>query len=91
MKANLLASAVALGLSTGAALSASPPNGALSTDAKPAIGGQTAQLRNSMDAVPAGRVPYIGIVAQSRSNPTGHVQYGPHGEISLFAPTDNGS
>jgi hypothetical protein len=55
MKAILLAAAVALGLSTGVALSASPPKGALSTDAKPATGGKTTQLLNTMDTVPAGR------------------------------------
>jgi hypothetical protein len=91
MKAILLAAAVAVGLSSCAAPSASPPKGALSTDAKPATGGDTTQLFRTMDTVPAGRGPYIGIVTPSRSNPTGQVQYGPHGEISLFAPTDDGS
>jgi hypothetical protein len=91
MKAILLAAAVTLGLSSCAALSASPLKGAVSTDNKPATGGKTTQLFNTMETAPAGRGPYIGIVTPSRSNPTGQVQYGPHGEISLFAPTNNGS
>jgi hypothetical protein len=87
----LLASVVALGLSTGAAFAASSsPNGGVSAGAKPPVGVQTAQRFNRIAVVPATRDPYVGTVAPSRSNPTGQVEYGANGTISLYAPTDNG-
>jgi len=33
---------------------------------------------------------YSARVAPSRSNPTGQVEYGPHGTISLYAPSNGG-
>jgi hypothetical protein len=88
----LLASVVALGLSTGAAFAASSsPNGSVSAGAKPPVGVQTAQRFNGIAVVAATRDPYVGTAAPSRSNPTGQVEHGANGAISLYAPTDNGS
>jgi hypothetical protein len=88
----LLASAVALGLSTGASFAASSsPNVSVSAGAKPPVGVQTAQRFNGIAEVPATRDPYVGTVAPSGSNPTGQVVYGATGTISLYTPTDNGS
>ena len=88
----LLASVVALGLSTGSAFAAlSSANGSVSAGAKPPVGVQTAQRFNGIAIVPATSNPYVVTAAQSRSNPTGQVEHGANGTISLFAPTDNGS
>jgi hypothetical protein len=81
MKTILLASAVALALSTGAAYAAPSSNADVSTDTKPASGVQTARQFDSIGSV----------VAPSWSNPTGQVERGPNGAISLFAPTNNGN
>ena len=159
MKTMVLAGAVALGLSTGAAFASTSPSGDVSTDATPArishtvagagsvlavgprvwaaraprvpppshparpkpprVGGgpkspapttmpgtiiprqcekcmpasgiQTTRQFNSIGTVPAARRPYVRRVAPSWSNPTGQVEHGPNGTISLFAPTDNGN
>jgi hypothetical protein len=88
MKAILLASAVALGLLTGAAFAATPPNGNASTDITLALRAQTAQQLHSIGTVPAERGRYVD---PSWSNPTGQVEYGPHGTISLFAASSGGA
>ena len=91
MKTIVLASTLALGLSTGAAFASTLPSGDVSTDAALASGMQTTQQFSSIGTVPGARHPYVRRVAPSWSNPTGQVEYGPRGTISLFAPTDNGS
>jgi hypothetical protein len=87
MKAILLASAVALGLSTGAAFAAVTPNGDVPAVAKLALRAQTAQQLHSIGTVPAERGIYTD---PSWSNPTGQVEYGPHGTISLYAASNGG-
>ena len=88
MKAILLASAVALGLSTGAAFAAVTPNGNVPAVAKLALRAQTAQQLHSIGTVPAERGLYAD---PSWSNPTGQVEYGPHGTISLYAASSGGN
>jgi hypothetical protein len=88
MKIIVLASVVALGLSTGAAFASTLPGGDVSTDAS---GIQTTRQFNSIGTVPAAPRPYVHRVVPSWSNPTGQVERGPNGTISLFAPTDNGN
>jgi hypothetical protein len=88
MKKILLASAVAIGLSMGAVYAATPPNEDVPTGAKPALHAQTMQQLHSIGTVPAVR----GIYGDpSWSNPTGEVEYGLNGTISLFAPSSGGS
>jgi hypothetical protein len=88
MKKILLASAVAIGLSIGAVHAATPPNGDVSTGAKLALRAQTTQQLHGIGTVPAVR----GIYADPFwSNPTGQVEYGPNGTVSLFAPSSGGN
>jgi hypothetical protein len=84
----LLASAVEIGLSIGAVYAATPPNGHVPTGARLAMRAQTTQQLHSIGTVPAVR----GIYADpSWANPTGQVEYGPNGTISLFAPSSGGN
>jgi len=88
VKKILLASAVTIGLSIGAVYAATPPNRDVPTGAKPALRAQTTQQLHSIGTVPA----VLGIYADpSWSNPTGQVEYGPNGTISLFAPSSGGN
>jgi hypothetical protein len=87
MKTILFASAVALGLSTGAAFAMASPSGDVPTQAKLAVHAETAQQSHSVGTVPALR----GIYSKpSWSNPTGQVEYGPNNTISLFGPSNGG-
>lgn len=86
MKTILFASAVALGLSTGAAFAATS-GGYIELSAMPATGGQVAQQLANTGASSSGIGSYI---TQSRPNPTGETEYGPHGAISLWAPDMDG-
>jgi hypothetical protein len=92
MKTILLASAVTLAISTGAAFAATSSHGNVSTGTELTSDVQTARQFDSTGAVtgPLGRyaAPYT---TPSWSNPTGQVERGPHGAISLFAPTNNGN
>jgi hypothetical protein len=82
MKTILLAGAVALGLSSGAAFAATQSNGYLYPGPMPAMGAQATQQSTDTS---------IGLYrAQTRPDPTGQTVYGPHGEISLWAPDLNG-
>jgi hypothetical protein len=88
MRTILFASAVALGLSTGAAFATASPSGDVPTQAKLAFHSETAQQFHSFGTVPALR----GIYSKpSRSNPTGQVEYGPNNTISLFGPSSGGN
>ena len=87
MKAFLLASAVALGLSTGVAFAATPPNRDAPTGPMLASRAENAQQVHSIGTVPALRGIYVD---PSWSNPTGQVEYGPNGTISLFAASGGG-
>jgi hypothetical protein len=88
MKKILLASAVAIWLSIGAVYAATPQNGDVPTGAQLALRAQTAQQLHSIGTVPAVR----GIYADpSWSNPTGQVEYGPDGTISLFGSSSGGN
>jgi hypothetical protein len=88
VKKILLASAVTIGLAIGAVYAATPPNRDVPTGAKPALRAQTTQQLHSIGTVPAAR----GIYANpSSSNPTGKVEYGPNGTISLFPPSNGSS
>jgi hypothetical protein len=91
MKTIVLAGDVMLALLTGAAFASTSPSEDVSTDAMLASGIQTTQQFNSIGTVPAACRPYVRTVAPSWSNPTGQVEHGPSGTISLFAPTDNGN
>ena len=91
MKTIMLASAIALGISTGAAFAATLPSGDVSTHTKPTSGVQITQGLNSIGTAPAARRAYVDSVRPSWSNPTGQVEYGPNGTISLYAPTSNGN
>jgi hypothetical protein len=88
MKTILLASAVALGLSTGAAFAATPPNGNAPTDITLALRAENAQQFHSIGTVPSERGIYTD---PSWANPTGQVEYGPNGTISLFATSNGGN
>jgi hypothetical protein len=91
MKTTLLASAVALGLSTGAAFAAASANGDISTAAKPASGAQTAQQFDSVGTVAPARGRYVAPYGTpSWSNPSRQVERGPNGAISLWAPSIGG-
>jgi hypothetical protein len=86
MKNILFASAVALGLSTGAAFAATS-GGYIESPAMPATDGQvTQQLANTG----ASNSDIGSYVTQSRPNPTGETEYGTHGAISLWAPDMDG-
>jgi hypothetical protein len=78
MKTVVLASAVALGLSTVGALAATP-----SFHAMPATGGQSVQQSTTTGTTGAGFSAYA---THTLPDPTGQTEYGPHGEISLWAP-----
>jgi hypothetical protein len=88
MKTILFASAVALGLSTGAAFATASPSGDVPTQANLAFHAETAQQFHSIGTVPALRGIYSD---PSRSNPTGQVEYGPNNTISLFGPSPGGN
>jgi hypothetical protein len=88
MKTILFATAVALGLSTGAAFATASPSGDVPTQAKLAFHAETAQQFHSIGTVPAMRGIYSD---PSRSNPTGQVEYGPNNTISLFGPSPGGN
>ena len=90
MKTVVLASAVALGLSTGAAFATTSTSGDVSTDATPTSCLQTARRFNSVGTLPVARQSHVRRVAPSWSNPTGQLVRGRNGAISLYAPTDNG-
>jgi hypothetical protein len=80
MKSILLASAVALGLSSAAAFAAT--DGYLYPGPMPATGPQVTQQSTNTG---------VGLYGtQTRPNPTGQTVYGPHGEISLWAPDSTG-
>jgi len=87
MKTILLASAVALGLSTAATFAASPSGGYVYSPAMPALGGVATQQSANTDTQGPGFGAYI---TRSRPNPTGQTEYGPQGEISLWAPDLSG-
>jgi hypothetical protein len=86
MKTILLATAVALGLSSCAAPATTPWNGDASAATKPPSGVQTAHQAGRFGVFLDLRSPYEGPVTPSWSNPTGEVERGPNGEISLWAP-----
>ena len=88
MRTILLTSAVALGLSTGAALAETLPDGNIPAGAKPAPSAQTAPRLDSIGTVTPARGRYV---TRSWSNPTGQVVRGPNCAISLYIPMDNGS
>ena len=79
MRIILLTGAVALGLSTGAALAETLPYGIVPTAAKPAPSAQTALWFDSVGTVAPARGRYV---TPSWSNPTGQVVRGPNGAIS---------
>lgn len=82
MKTMLFASAVALGLSTGAAFAATS-GGYIESDAMPATSGQVAQQQANTGATSSGIGSYV---TRSMPNPTGQTEYGAHGAIALWAP-----
>ena len=79
MKSILLASAVALALSSGAAFAAT--DGYLYPGPMPATGAPVTQQSANKN---------VGLYGtQTGSNPTGQTVYGPHGEVSLWDPNPN--
>jgi hypothetical protein len=92
MKTILLASTVTLAISTCAAFAATSSHGDVSTGTELTSDVQIARQFDGAGAVTAPRGRYVApYTAPSWSNPTGQVERGPHGAISLFAPTDNGN
>jgi len=92
MKTILLASTVTLAISTCAAFAATSSHGDVSTGTELTSDMQIARQFDGAGAVTAPRGRYVApYTAPSWSNPTGQVERGPHGAISLFAPTDNGN
>ena len=84
MKTMLLASAVAFGLSTGAAFAATSPTG---STAMQAVGAQSTQQLATTGTAGSGFSSYA---TRSLPNPTGQTVYGRNGAISLWAPDFNG-